>query len=259
MKAYINHHLFTENPVDSGALTMACSVVHNFSEPGTYAGSIIAGTRTSFTFHLLVDDKYPALQANIDLADTPGPAAEGCDCKTERAGGPHFEVNPKGFVVFYVSRGPGGFAVRVTGKLKTSDKPAVFDSRELTEGDIFAVSLLRPGTHTVMNSTGAKGKIVVGYPGSKKGRDLYNRAKPLEIRCTEKEFIPKEIEVEAAQGQVYRIETKSRSRIRIELAKADDGPKVARPSGIFAWQKPPAPKTPRGVKQASSSRDKKGS
>lgn len=258
MKAYINHHLFVDQPLDSGALTTGCSIVHNFAEPGTYTGSALIGRRVESIFHLIVDEAYPAMQVNIDLANTGRSAAAACPCKTERTRGQHFEINPKGFVIFYVSRGAGGYSVRVTGKLTTSDKPAEFDSSELRNGDIFAVSLLRPGTHTLTNSTGAKGKIVVAYPGSKKGRELYNRAKPIDVRCTEKEFIPKEIQAEAAQGQIYRIETKAPSRIKIELNKADDGPKVERSSSIFRWQKPPAPKLSEPRRKPSQS-DKKAS
>jgi len=242
MKAYINHHLFTEQPLDSGALTMACSIVHNFPEPGAYTGSVLIGNQVDSIFHLAVDETYPAMQVVIDLAETGRAKSGECACGTGREKGQHFEINPKGFVVFYVSGGAGGYAVKVSGKLKSSERLAQFDSRELMAGDMFTVSLLRPGTHTLTNSTGAKGKIVVAYPGSKKGKELFNRAKPIEVRCTDKEFIPKEIEAQAAQGQVYRIETKASSRIKIELAKGDDGPKVERSTSIFKWNKPPRPK-----------------
>jgi hypothetical protein len=252
MNAQINHHLFAETSIDSGALSVACSVVHNFSEPGTYDCSALIGKRTESTFHIAVGDEYPAMQVTVDLATVGLKAAgEACECGGgARAGGRHFEINTKGFVVFYVSRGAGGYAVRATGKLRVVDRPAVFDSRELGQGDIFAVSLLRPGTHTLTNSTGAKGKVVVLYPGAKKGRELYNRAKPVEVRCADKEFIPKEVEAEAAQGQIYRVETKEPSRIKIELAKADDGPKTERASQVFGWRKPRAPKMPAAKKRA---------
>ena len=244
MNARINQHLFADKPIDSGALTVACSVVHNFPEPGTYACAVVVGKKTEATFHVAVGDEYPATHVTVDLA-TAGRASAGEKCECEGgagADGRHFEVNTKGFAVFYVSRGAGGYAVRAVGKLRKNDKPLVFDSRELRAGDIFTISLLRPGSHALSNSTGAKGKITVLYPGAKKGRELYNRAPPVEVRCTTGEFNPKEIEAEVAQGQVYRIETAEPSRIKIELTKADDGPRVERPSGVFHWRKPPAPK-----------------
>lgn len=240
MKAYINHHLFTEQPLDSAKLTMATSVIHNFSEPGTYFGSIRAAEKTRSNFHLLVDEKYPAMQVTIDLADSGKTAAADCDCKTEKEDGRHYEVNPKGFVVFYVSGGAGGYAIHVTGKVTRSSEPVVFDSKDLYAGDIFAVSLLRPGTHIVSNNMGTKAQITVQYPGGKNGRERYNRAPPVNIRCTESGFNPSEVVVEAAQGLVFRIETKSASRIRTELSRADDGGKEKAPSRVFSWRKPPA-------------------
>lgn len=249
MNAKINQHLFAERPIDSGALTVACSVVHNFPEPGMYACAVVVGEKTEATFHVAVGDEYPATQVTVDLA-TAGRASadERCECEGgASAGGRHFEVNTKGFTVFYVSRGAGGYAVRAVGKLRKNDKPLIFDSRELRAGDIFTVSLLRPGTHTLSNSTGAQGRISVLYPGAKKGKELYNRAAPVQVRCTTREFIPKEIETEVAQGQVYRIETAEPSRIKIALTKADDGPRVERRPGVFHWRKPPAPqKAPGG-------------
>lgn len=242
MKANINHHLFNEFPLDSGAITMACSVVNNLPEPGNYACSVIAKDRAVSRFHIEVDEKHEAKQLAIDLAATRAVNAEACSCKSEAAAGQHLELNPAGWVVFYVSRGEGGYAVRVDGKLKANEKPAVIDTRRLTAPGMFAVALLRPGTHTMTNSTGAKGKITVAYPGSKKG-ERFSKAKPVEVRCTDKEFVPKEVTLEAAQGIFYRIESKSPSRIRIELSKPEDGPDKDRPSSVYRWRRPPAPKS----------------
>lgn len=239
MKAYINHHLFMEKPLDSAELTVPASIIHNFSEPGAYLGSITAAGKTKSNFHLLVDEKYAATQVNIDLADVVKTVATDCDCRTEKHGERHFEVNPKGFVVFYVSRGAGGYSIHVSGKVTHSTEPVIFDSTELDVGDIFAVSLLRPGTHIVSNSMGNEAQIIVQYPGAKQGRELYNRAPPVEIRCTESGFAPNQIQAEMAQGLIFRIENKSASRIRIELAKADDGPSTKGPSSVFSWRKSP--------------------
>ena len=242
MKAYINHHLFTEQSLDSAALAMPASIIHNFSEPGAYLGSIAAGGRTKANFHLLVDEKYSATQVNIDLADLGKTMTTDCECKREKEQGRHFEVNSKGVVLFYVSRGAGGYSIHVSGKLTHSSEPVIFDSKELYAGDIFAVSLLRPGTHIVSNSMGNEAQITVQYPGTKNGRELYNRAPPVDIRCTESGFIPNEIVTEMAQALIFRIETESASRIRVELSKADDGPKTEGPSGVFSWSKPPSTK-----------------
>ncbi len=100
--------------------------------------------------------------------------------------------------------------------------------------------MIRPGTHNVTNAFGAKGKITVAYPGLKKG-ELFNKAKPVEVRCTDKEFIPKEVTLEAAQGLIFRFESKSPSRVKIELSKKEDGPPRDRPTSVHRWRRPPAP------------------
>jgi hypothetical protein len=165
MKAFINHHLFTQTSLDSGSLTMLGAVIHNFPEAGEYFGTVFRGSQTVASFRLTVDKESPAMQVNIDLATLHLPPPEPCDCKA----GPHdqehhFVVNPKGYAVFHVSRGAGGFAVRV-GKVPGEYETKFFDSRELREGDLFAATLIRPGTYSVTNvKTGARGEVVVAYP-----------------------------------------------------------------------------------------------
>ena len=243
MKVNINHHLFTQTNLDSGALTVAASVIHSFPVAGTYDGLVGRGDNLLTSFHLVVDEKSTTMQLNLDLAELarPDKAVNECQCKDDSKTSSHFEVNPKGFVLMYVSKGAGGYAVRISGVDK--DKPIQFDSRDLKAGDLFVVSLLRPGTFSLTNKTGAKGTIVVAFPPAKRGNELFNRAKPAEIKCLDKEFVPPKIDLEVAQGQIYRIETKEGSRIKIELVKADDGPKVDQPPKIFQWHKPPRART----------------
>jgi len=217
MKAFVNWHMFTQTSLDSGSLTMLGAVIHNFSEPGEYMGTILRKDEAVGRFQLTVDKECPTMQVDIDLPKIHQPTQEYCKSEPVK----RFVVNPQGYVLFYVSRGAGGYAV-VVGRLedKGKEKPS-FDSRELKEGDIFAVTMIRPGTYSVTNiRTDAKGEIVVAYP--KIGEVPYRPPKPVSIECTEKRLILDRIKIEAAQGQVYRIKTPS--RIKIELVKPDDGP-----------------------------------
>jgi hypothetical protein len=150
MKARINQLLFTQTSLDSGALTMLGAVIHSFSEPGRYRGTVLRGERPTARFSLAVDDDCAETQVNVDLATL----------KPEE----QIQVNPRRFVVFHVSRGAGGYAVRV-GRLSGEKEEAVFDSRELRNGDTFAATLIRPGTYTVANvNNRARGQVVVAYP-----------------------------------------------------------------------------------------------
>jgi hypothetical protein len=225
-KVLVNRHLFTQTNVDSGSLTMLGVVVHRFPEPGEYMGVVERGRETR-SFRLTVDEGSSVMQADIDLATLSGGHVHDADCgchHKESAADRAFVVNPSGYVVFHVSSGPGGYAVRV-GRLEKPDA-AVFDSTRLEGDDLFAVTLIRPGRYSVKNvASGARGEIVVAYPTvGKKPRPPVDA---VEIECTEKTLRPPKIKILAAQGQVYRF--RAPSRIAIELVEPDDGPKSARP------------------------------
>lgn len=235
MKAFINWHLFTQTSLDSGSLTSLGAVIHNFPKPGEYLGTILQKEEDVGSFHLTVDEECPAMQVDIDLATLHQSAPECCESEL----GKRFVVNPKGYAVFYVSRGPGGYAVRV-GRLSGESEAELFDSRELKEGDLFAATLIRPGSYSVTNvNTKAKGEIVVGYP--KIGKLSYHPPRPLSIESTKNELrLDKtrtdQVRIGAAQGLVFHFRTLS--RIKIELVRPDDGPeRISRPK-IAGWRKP---------------------
>ncbi|NIS69849.1 MAG: hypothetical protein GTO12_13125 [Proteobacteria bacterium] len=173
-------------------------------------------------FRVGVEEQCSAIQVDIDLEALNLPFSKHFESEQRN----RFLVNPRGYTVFHVSNGAGGYAV----VLKRSDgkgEVTVFDSRELNKGDLFAVTLLRPGTYSVTNvNTKAQGEIVVAYPTI--GKVPYRPPEPVSIQCTENALKPNKVNLKPAQGHVYRFETPS--RIRIELVKPDDGPKALRKS-----------------------------
>jgi hypothetical protein len=239
-KVVVNRHLLTQTSVDSGSLTMLGVVIHRFPEPGEYMGVVARGNAT-WTFRLRADESSPRMQATVDLA-TLGEGhrhSDDCGCADKETGtDPTFVVNPAGYVVFHVSSGPGGYVVRV-GRL---DRPeaAHFESTRLDGDDLFAVTLIRPGTYSVRNVDGeARGEIVVSYP--EVGKQPHRPDEPVEIVCTEKAFRPARIRIQAAQGQLYRIRTPS--RIAIELVKPADRPGSTSPPA-------PGPAAPKARRKA---------
>jgi hypothetical protein len=234
-KALLNRDLIAQIGTDSGALTMLGVVIHRFREPGEYLGVADRGGRTG-SFRLTVDPASPAMQANVDLAalDSARARNDDCGCHADEPPHRHFVVNPEGWVVFHVSRGRVGYAVRVG--LTHGDEPA-FNSESLDGEDMFAVTLLRPGTYSVRNTTtGAVGEIVVEYP-REPGKEPRPPGPPVEVTATEKILRPAKIAIRPGQGQLYRFRTPS--RIAIELVTPDDGPKA---------RTTPAPK--RGARRA---------
>ncbi|MFX0201159.1 MAG: hypothetical protein ACFFCW_34005 [Candidatus Hodarchaeota archaeon] len=230
MKAFINWHIFTQTGLDSGSLTMLGAVIHKFPESGEYMGTILRENKDVGSFRLSVDKDCPAMQVDIDLAALYRSARERNRCESSG----RFVVNPNGYVVFYVSHGPGGYAVTVGTIGEKGEAKQLFDSRKLRQGDMFAVTMIRPGIYSVTNvNTGAKGEIVVAYP--KVGKVAYRPPNPASIECTEKAFTPDKIKIEPAQGQVYVFKTLS--RIKIALIKADEGPSEKRRQKISGQKK----------------------
>ena len=202
--AVVNRDLLTATCVDSGALTILGAIVRRFPEPGTYLGLAERGESVS-RFELAVAPGATAGQVDVDLARLGDDA-------------PCIGVHPEGHVVFHVGSGGGGYAVRVA---RAEQGEVVFDSAQLAGEDVFAVTLIRPGTYSVRNlTTGDEGEVEVSYPERGSGRG--GPQPPVEIECTEKGFEPARFTIAAAQGQVYRFRTPS--RVAIELVQPNDGP-----------------------------------
>lgn len=212
-----NRYLLTQFNLDSGALTMLGVVMHNFSEPGLYQATVLQGEQEVGSFVLQVDEKSPATQVDIDLARLKSQLPQPCCDEATRA---DYVVGPRGYAVFHVSDGPGGFAV-VVGRGRRERAGIVFDSRKLQEGDLFAATLLRPGAYAVTNEGGhAKADLVIAYP--KRTGERYVQPEPAQIQVTADGILPRRIDVQSAQSQVYQM--KAPGRLRIELVRPDDGP-----------------------------------
>ncbi|HZC44427.1 MAG TPA: hypothetical protein VE195_09645 [Acidobacteriaceae bacterium] len=239
-----DQNLFTQVGLDSGALTMLGGVTHRFLEAGQYRGGVYRGGESVGKFYINVDQNSAVAQANIDLAtfDTSLPApttttpGTSCGCQGEGAKAETaFEVNPKGYAVFHVSAGAGGYAVRVSKAAEDPKQQNQFDSRELKGEDIFSAIILRPGTYSASNALNAKakGKITVGYP--KIGKTPYRPPSPAKITSSEGGFEPGNVELQP--GQAVLFQATAPSRIKVELVKADDGPSGRPKHTRGGWRK----------------------
>jgi hypothetical protein len=233
----IDRNLFAQIGLDSGALTMLGAVVHTFGEPGEYRGTVRKQKDGKGVFYIVVDKNSAVAQVDVDLAALAGTAgagssescgcgggssAKGCTC----GGGRRFTVNPRGYVVFRVGGGAGGYNVHVR-KAVEADITPIFDSCKLDKGAIFSGTLLRPGKYAVSNELGkGRGEITVSYPV--RAKTAYRPPEPVRVRVTERGFEPDAIELKPAQGMIF--ECAAPARIKIELVTADDGPSRKRKS-----------------------------
>jgi hypothetical protein len=213
-----NRYLFTQIDLDSGSLTSLGVVMHSFGKPGLYRGQVRRGEQETGAFLLRVGEDFPQMQVDIDLAHLISPT----DCCDDKRGA-GYSANARGYVVFHVSDGPGGFHV-VVGREDMAKGETPFDSRELHDGDLFAATILRPGTYVVANSlskTREKADLVVAYPQLEARR---YRSLPVQmVELSDKGFTPERLRVEVTQSQVFQI--RSAARVRINLQKPDDGPR----------------------------------
>ena len=221
MTTTFDPNFFTQIGLDSGALTMLGAIVHSFAEPGEYRGTVRRDDQPEATFYVSVDRQCAVAETVIDLAKIASGDSQGPACCPE-ATGPRFVVHPKGYAVFHVSGGAGGYALNVR---RAEEDPALkaYDTRELQRGDIFSAILLRPGRYAVRNTVSdAQAEVTVAYPTV--GKTAYSPPPPLEVKCGE-DIDPRRMELQPMQGLNFHVEAPS--RIRIELLEPDDGPRAA--------------------------------
>lgn len=209
--------------LDSGALTILGAVVRRFEESGEYRGTVRRGDAIEKVFYLSVDKESPVAAADIDLAKLADSLPHrketgGVCCSGE--GEARFSVNPRGYVLFRVSGGPGGYSVNLR-RADPDEKTPVFNSTVLDGGANFSARVLRPGTYSVTNAHGkARASLTVGYPP--KAFSGYRPPAPLRVEVTERGFHPQKIELMPAQGLIFDCRTPA--RIVITLERPDDGP-----------------------------------
>lgn len=208
--------------LDSGALTMLGAIVQRFEVPGHYRGTVRRGHAAERIFYVSVDKESPVAAADIDLAQFTesqprhaGAVERCCPEKVET----QFSVNPRGYVLFRVSRGKGGYSVTLR-RAVDDDKITAFDSTVLDDGAVFSARILRPGRYVVSNTLGrTRAQLTVAYPP--KAFSGYRPPDPERIEVTKKGFNPGKIALKTAQGAIF--ECRTPARIVIQLEEADDG------------------------------------
>jgi hypothetical protein len=235
MNIRINRFLFSQTNIDSGSLSTHSTIVHKFAEPGEYEGIVILGSAIVGRFKLeVIGDKtlskssissstLPAKdsktttehseenrqinvasdQINIDLSST-----------TDR-----YALKKDGYGVFFVSTGAGGYSLEITRFDKGSQRK-IFDSKKLSDGEIFSAMVIRPGTYLITNTVNnTKADLVVNYPELGKMKRILT---PINIECNAKEIVPGKINIDPSQGLIFKVKTSS--RMKIELTKPEDRP-----------------------------------
>jgi hypothetical protein len=215
----INQQWLNVTSFDSGAPSQGAAVVHRFGSPGEYRVTFLAGEASLAQTLLAVTHQTPSKAAapghvTLDLTKVAYPPTLGAATSQRE----HVVVSPDGYVSFTNSGKPTPFAVVVH---PMGEKSPAFDTRRLGPGDLFAVTLIRPGEYRVRNELEkAEGRIRVAYPVV--GDRPYRPPEPLSVECGGQGFRPAQIDVKPAQGLIFQVQTVA--RIRIDLTHPDDGP-----------------------------------
>jgi len=231
MLARVNLQLLKTTTFDSGALGMLAMVLHQFSSPGRYRISISNRGKVQRYITFDVDSKSEVMQLDIDLAGASTSREK--ECTSEASRGKRDEqagiLSPKGYVLFHASSG-SGYSATVSDSLGR----VVFNSTKLGNSDLFAVSLLEPGSYSMKNSIDSSGgEIIVTLP-----EKMYGRMHELETKyvdVSEKKLDPQRMDLISSQGLVFRI----KSPARIVIAKESSAEKAERirSKPMVSWRK----------------------
>ncbi len=217
----INTRLFNVKVFDSGSLGPLDMVFHHFTSPGSYQVIIKHNGKNILNFGLSVEERSEVMQLDIDLAQMIRKA----DMRSEKIcvkSRPKsvYTMSSQGYITFFASSGKDYSALVVTDEGKM-----VFDNIKLQNNDIYALSLLEPGTYSVKNVNGnASGKITVSLKKDKFGK--LGELDSQYIDVNEKQFSPDNVEVTSTQGIVFRIKGSSRIVIAKEgvIVKPEPAP-----------------------------------
>lgn len=258
----------TQTNFDSGSLGGLASVAHPVTEAGQHPLTILQADKAVQSLMLTVqsvakDSSAAATAASTvkDAAAANIPAALQIDLSAiVNAAGQlssklsELVVAASGYTLFHAPAGTSGFAAQLHAP-GAADKPPVFDSRQLGNGDVFATAVFRPGRYSVTNKiNNAQAQLRVSYPVI--SSTPYSPPDAFEVQLGQNGFQPNDIELKPAQGVVFHINN-TQARIVIDLVEPDDEPaqKQAQPSLTappaagrvlpgFTWVKPTPPEKP---------------
>lgn len=212
---FLNRAIFTQEAFDSGALSVLTTLFHRFPEAGDYEVFIWRGGQLRRRLHVSVGADYRDLQLNLDLTAA-GEEETRCGCEAESC----YTLAEGGVLGFYVSQGTSRYAVKIIQTIdEKKEKRVWLDSQEvIPEGDLFAVTLFRPGVYSVRNTeTKSESRIRVSMP---KGKG-YRADQPTLLQISKDGLFRRRLSrIQAGQSVVFQCNAPA--RIQIDLIEAQE-------------------------------------
>lgn len=225
MQPLINRALLEQQTFDSATPVGTAVIAHRMERAGEYDLHIARADDVVERMRLNVGEAPTPERGMIQPAETPSaPLRPGSAVSLDLASAvlrPPAErtlaVPAGGYLAFTAPAG----AIRQRVSVTSAGGGEEFDSRRLGQGDIFAVTLMRPGRYSVVNALGgARAEARVTYP--EVGSSPYRPPDPATVECRADGFSDASVTLAPAQGLVFHLETDA--RIQIKLVEPDDGP-----------------------------------
>jgi hypothetical protein len=212
----LNRALLSQRPLDSRALTVLAALFHRFPEAGNYEAFLRRGERLLQRVNVQVMDANAPNQITIDLATVEEQVDDG-DRKP-------YVLAVGGVLGFFVSAGTAAYTISINRLKRVSvregRKEVLLDSaREIPAGDLFVVTLVRPGTYRAVNELNrAEMRIAVSLPRGER----YRADQPSLVQSTQAGFDPKAVNTLAGRSLAFNCTAPA--HIRVEMERPEEPP-----------------------------------
>lgn len=236
----INTYALQHNPIESAKIGVLGSVAAVLQNEGNYFGTVLRDGYEVGNFRLVVTNNHPNTQADVDMAvmakDVVPEVKEGCcpsdeDAAAQTSGQEQvYNVAKGGYMVLHASQGQGNFQVMVDFLPQGgSERVEFFNSDELRPGNIFIVTLMRPGHYQLRDHVqGRQGTINVSYPPAPTGD--YVAPEPVQVQVNGGEF--GNLNLQPTQSIVFYV---MQPRASLSVTMMNPTPSV---SGPIRWTNP---------------------
>jgi hypothetical protein len=210
---------------ESAALTANCSIAHLLKTPGQFVLFVWRQGNKVASAPVVVEEGgveqgETSKQVTIDLF-TLERNARG---QPLNAVGESHKAGAGAYLVLYVSDGNALYYATLSD---STGQKALWDSRELGEGDIYSFLALVPGEYSINNTKSeASARMTVGYPQAPSERQP--RTSPVYVKATRSGFDPAQWTTSGVQPVVIAAGSGSTFSVCLEKAAADNRSKEQR-------------------------------
>ena len=218
-KVLLNRPVFSQQAFDSSAITVLTTLFHRFENAGDYDLIIQRDGQVIHRTNVRIEESDAPLQENINLA--------GGKLDSE----PGYRLAAGGVMGFFASEGTGRYTVQISQMTEREKRRVLDNSEVIPAGDLFSVTLVRPGTYQAVNEDGkALCKIDVTMP-KPESRQKHRTDQATVVTVGKGgAYKPRNVKLMAGQTIVFHCTTPE--RIRLELASEGRSPQkpVERPA-----------------------------